>query len=451
MRPLVFALLAVAPAAIVWIALQPSAAPTPSRAATGEDTLARARVERLEAEVEALRSELDRTRSDLSAVRGAVLAMAPPQGPEGKGVEAYLDEYARSFGGGARGSEYFRLVVDAYAPALRDSILRIVADPASPVALRTSLIKLLGRAEFRGDGKVIATLVDVLRAEPELAEPIVLALRAIGDARTGATLETVAFELPPGPSHWAIQAAVDLSADGVNAAVARLLGSARDTPMRSQLVVTLRGGDDAPAVQALRDASRLEVAVRLHAAQKLGTFRGEPFLKLVDEWLAYETDPPVQAALKKARDQMSGVPSWHALKATGPPDAEPPSGDHPNAWATREQDKGREWLELTYDPPRRASAVRVFEVNVAGAVIEVETVDEGGTRRSVWKGNDPTTTPGVFEIAFAATSYRVKSIRIILDTAKRTSWEEIDAVELVGPDGRGWATGASASSSYAQG
>lgn len=451
MRTLAFVLLAVAPAAVVWIALSPSRAQAPARAAAGEDALARARVQRLESEVEELRRELDRTRSDLSAVRGAILSMAPPQGPEGKGVEAYLDEYARSFGEGGGGSEYFRLVVDAYAPALRDSILRIVADPAAPAGLRTSLIGILGRAEFRGDGRVIAALVDVLRTEPHLAQAIVQTLRTIGDARTGAMLETLAFELRPGASQMAILAAVELSADGPNAAVARLLGAARDAAMKAQLVAMLRGGDDAHAVQALRDASRMEVAVRLPAAVELGTFRGDPFQELVDEWLGYETDPGVQAVLRKARDQQDAVPSWHALKATGPPDAEPPANDHPNAWATREQDRGREWLEVTYDPPRRASGVRVFEVNVPGGVVEVETVDEGGTRRSVWKGTDPTATAGVFEVPFAATGYRVRSVRIVLDTSKRTGWEEIDAVELVGPDGRAWATGASASSSYAQG
>jgi hypothetical protein len=375
--------------------------------------------------------------------------MAPPQGPEGRGVEAYLDEYVRSFAGG-RGSEYFRLVVDAYAPSLKESILRKIADPALPATLRAHLIAILARAEFKGDGQVIAALVDLLRTEPQLAQAAVQALRVVGDARTGATLESLAAGLPPPANALALQAAVDLSGEP-NAAVARLLASARDAATKQQLIGLLRGGDDPAAVQALRDASRMEQPVRLVAAQKIGTFRGEPFKKLVDEWLAYETDPAVQAVLKKARDQQSGVPNWHALKATGPPDAEPASNDHPNAWATREQDKGREWLELTYDPPRRASGVRIHEVNVAGGVVEIETVDEGGTRRSVWSGNDPTVTPAVFEVSFAATSYRVRAIRVILDTSKRPGWEEIDAVEIVGPDGRAWAAGASASSIYGQG
>jgi hypothetical protein len=450
MRPLAFAILAVAPAFVVWLLLSSEPPPGSPRAASSEDSIARARIERLEAEVEALRGDLDRARSETTALRGAILATAPPVGPEGKGVETYLDEYVRSFAAGGAGSEYFRLVVDAYAPALRDAILRVIGDTGAPIALRASLVGMLGRTEFRGDGRVIAALIDLLRTEPQLAQAAVKTLRVIGDARAGATLEGLALDLPPPANVLALQAAVDLSAEP-NATIARLLAAAQDTATKQQLLGLLRGGDDANAVRALREASRMDVPVRLAAAQKLGAFRGDPFRQLANDWLSYETDPGVETALRKSIDQQDKVPNWHALKMTGPPDATPATQDNPNAWAAREQDKGPEWIEVTYDPPRRASAVRIFEVYVAGGVVGIETVDESGTRRTVWKGTDPTVTPGVFEVAFAATSYRVRAVRILLDTSRRTGWEEIDAVELVGPDGRAWASGASASSSYAQG
>jgi len=450
MRILAFALLAIAPAVIVGLLLS-SRSPAPStRAAATEDSIARARIERLEAEVDALRGELERARSDVSTLRGAILATAPPVGPEGKGVESYLDEYARSFAQGGRGSEYFRLVVEAYAPSLRDAILRTIGDAGAPLALRVNLIGMLARQEFKGDGRVIAALIDLLRTEPQLAPACANTLRAIGDARTGATLESLAFGLPQPAGAVAVSAAVELAGDGRNAAVARLLPRAPDDDMRRLLIGMLRGGDDAHAVQALGDASRMEWPVRLAAAQMLGTFRGDTYHELGEEWLKRETDPRVQAELKKSVDQQSNVPSWHALKATGPPDATPATQDHPNAWAARAQDGGPEWLELAYDPPRRASGVRIFEVLTAGGVIGIETVSEGGARQSVWQGTDPTASPGVFEVSFPATSYRVRAVRILLDTSKHSGWEEIDAVELTGPDGRAWASGASASSSYAQ-
>ncbi|MGH7163676.1 MAG: hypothetical protein ACREID_09335, partial [Planctomycetota bacterium] len=227
------------------------------------------------------------------------------------------------------------------------------------------------------------------------------------------------------------------------------LRSAPDAAAKRELIGFLRAGDETNALEAFRDASRMEAAVRLAAAKKIGAFRGEEFRRFVDDWSGREDDATVRTALQQAASQQEAVPSWHALKATGPPDAEP-AQDHPNAWAARQPDGGLQWLELVYDPPRRASAVRIHEVNVPGGVAEVETVDESGTRRTVWRGVDPTATPGLFEAAFPATSYRVRRVRIVLDTSRRPGWEEIDAVELAGPDGRAWAAGASASSIYGQ-
>ena len=56
----------------------------------------------------------------------------------------------------------------------------------------------------------------------------------------------------------------------------------------------------------------------------------------------------------------------------------------------------------------------------------------------------------MFEVSFATTSFRVSALRITLDTSRRPGWSEIDAVELVGPAGRAWASSAGASSSYGQ-
>jgi len=163
-----------------------------------------------------------------------------------------------------------------------------------------------------------------------------------------------------------------------------------------------------------------------------------------------EKDERVRKTLEQARKQQSAVPNWHALKATGPPDATPPNRDHPNAWASARGNMGIQWLELGYKQLMRAHAVRVYEVNSAGAVARVETVDETGVRRTVWEGDDPTPKPSVFEVRFAVTPYRVARVRIVLDTDRRSSWNEIDAVELVGPDGRAWATTATASTTYGQ-
>ena len=55
----------------------------------------------------------------------------------------------------------------------------------------------------------------------------------------------------------------------------------------------------------------------------------------------------------------------------------------------------------------------------------------------------------MFELAFSPTSFRVARLKVVLDTDK-PGWNEIDAVEIVGPDGRAWATHGIASSNYGQ-
>jgi hypothetical protein len=109
---------------------------------------------------------------------------------------------------------------------------------------------------------------------------------------------------------------------------------------------------------------------------------------------------------------------------------------------------GRQWLELDYDPPLPVSTVRIYEVCVPGALSSIVGVDEQGAELELWSGVDPTTTPGVFECPVPATPFRVRTLRLVLDTSRRAGWSEIDAVELVGPGGRAWASAARASSSF---
>ena len=78
-------------------------------------------------------------------------------------------------------------------------------------------------------------------------------------------------------------------------------------------------------------------------------------------------------------------------------------------------------------------------------------IDESGGKHTVWEGTDPLTHPDVLSIPFPLTAYRVRAVRLEIETGRRRGWDEIDAVQLVGPDGALWASGASASSSYGQG
>lgn len=146
---------------------------------------------------------------------------------------------------------------------------------------------------------------------------------------------------------------------------------------------------------------------------------------------------------------------WGPGQATGAPDT-PEAEDAPTAWCSLEPDAGAEWLLVHFEKKVSIAEVRIRESFNPGAVARVsvpseDTEDiEDGTSSVLWEGRDPTAqAPEDFTILVVAEVVG-QSVLIELDTARRTGWNAIDAVELVGRDGsRQWASGASASSTYA--
>ncbi len=101
--------------------------------------------------------------------------------------------------------------------------------------------------------------------------------------------------------------------------------------------------------------------------------------------------------------------------------------------------------QLTLD----AHKVRIRETFNPGAVVELVLKGEDG--REIVRipvVNTTRTAPEWLEVSFDATAVPVQSVRVILDTSRVSGWNEIDAVELVGPTRRAWAEAAYASSFY---
>lgn len=141
---------------------------------------------------------------------------------------------------------------------------------------------------------------------------------------------------------------------------------------------------------------------------------------------------------------------WGPEQATGAPDT-PEAEDAPTAWCPLEPDAGAEWLLVHFEKKVSIAEVRVRESWNPGAVARVSAVFEDGTSSLLWEGQ-----AGVGArvrddfVVRAEGAVTGQSILIELDTARRPGWNAIDAVELVGRDGsRQWASGAAASSTYA--
>ncbi|MBN1487716.1 MAG: hypothetical protein JW981_08750, partial [Anaerolineae bacterium] len=126
-----------------------------------------------------------------------------------------------------------------------------------------------------------------------------------------------------------------------------------------------------------------------------------------------------------------GFPDWAASRATGAPEIDA-CVDDSRAWASA-RGNGVEWLELSYARPIYATQVKIYQTLGRGAVSRVLLVDREGTAQMVWEGTDNREPcPGVLEVAFPKTSYKVVGVRVELDESRTGFWNEIDAVELIG-------------------
>ncbi|MCL2743179.1 MAG: hypothetical protein FWE67_04940 [Planctomycetaceae bacterium] len=151
---------------------------------------------------------------------------------------------------------------------------------------------------------------------------------------------------------------------------------------------------------------------------------------------------------------------WGPEQATGKPDAylNAAGGDYPTAWASLTEDGQEEWLELTWDKPIEAAGVDVYETFNPGALVKIIAYDPvvRGYKKEVakWAGVDPTPCDapngkGISKIRFEK-PVLTNRVTLYLDSPKVPGWNEIDAVGLVDTKGEvHWATGATASSTYA--
>lgn len=139
--------------------------------------------------------------------------------------------------------------------------------------------------------------------------------------------------------------------------------------------------------------------------------------------------------------------SYSAGKATGPPDSSAGGGDSSNAWCPQEQNAPAEWLQLKYGRSVEISEINIHETYATGALAKVSAVLPDGSERVLWEGTEPVEVPPVERVVKVPRGIRSNQIRLTLDTTRIATWQEIDAVEIIGKDGsRQWAAEGTASS-----
>lgn len=132
----------------------------------------------------------------------------------------------------------------------------------------------------------------------------------------------------------------------------------------------------------------------------------------------------------RAVSSQYGTTDWSASRALGAPDALPPGQDSVNAWATTGADDGVEFIEVGFDGRHRMSAIDLVESFNPGAVSRVELLLAGGERIAVQQAIAPVQPESPFRrrVEFTCTGEPVVGVRVTLDAAAVTGWNEIDAI-----------------------
>ena len=167
-----------------------------------------------------------------------------------------------------------------------------------------------------------------------------------------------------------------------------------------------------------------------------------------------EAKRAIENAAKALTEQNKGpqAASYAGGKATGTPDGDEHGRDSPNAWCPAPMSSGGEWLKLSYGKPVEISEIAIHESYATGALSRVVALMPDGKERVLWEGKEPVEPPPVQRIVPVPPGVRMDQIRIELDTTRTNTWQEIDAVELVGRDGsRQWAKEAESSSYWGSG
>jgi len=137
------------------------------------------------------------------------------------------------------------------------------------------------------------------------------------------------------------------------------------------------------------------------------------------------------AAAATASSEYSS-PNWAAFQATGALDTFE-CGDYTTAWASSSSSTV-EWIELAYDTPVYPTEVNIFQTYNPDQVLFVDLLDVDGEYHDIYLGEpgEADECPYTLSIPVEYADYRVIGVKITIDQSVLGSWNEIDAVELVG-------------------
>lgn len=126
-----------------------------------------------------------------------------------------------------------------------------------------------------------------------------------------------------------------------------------------------------------------------------------------------------------------GSEDWSALQITGENNTFE-CGDIRTAYATANS-TGKDWIRVGYASAVIPTRVNVYQTYNPGAIVRLDVVDANGGLHTVYEGVSPTLDcPVTVPYDIVGVDYPVAEIVIYLDQTITGSWNELDAVQLIG-------------------
>lgn len=127
-----------------------------------------------------------------------------------------------------------------------------------------------------------------------------------------------------------------------------------------------------------------------------------------------------------------GEADWSAAQATGAPNTSQ-CGDSKTAWASAHANTV-DWIEVSFSKPVKPVLINIVQSYAPSQVIKVELRDTDGKYHEVYTGKPDLLQqcPYILSIDTTNADYRVERVKITVDQTVLMTWNEIDAVELIG-------------------
>jgi hypothetical protein len=233
--------------------------------------------------------------------------------------------------------------------------------------------------------------------------------------------------------------------DGVNALSADLSGNYNDVEIKGKIIVAMFSPRQEFVMLALAPKDQwkdLEPAfeeliesVTLFEASS-STVSIEGINETMEPDVSVNTEPQLirqWASSANAESEYSPT-DWSASQATGAPNVDT-CGDNGKAWASSSS-SGSDSIELIYDVPVSPTEINIYQSYNPSQVVEVDIVDSNGDAWIAWSGEPEVVEncPDLMTISIELDDplYIDRVVIYIDQSVLQTSFDEIDAVELVG-------------------